>query len=69
MEVRLLSRNRKKHKKKEKIISYSLKNLVQEVEPKSTPGTENSIKKSSMLDWSKIKIIPSRRGRKGPLYV
>lgn len=65
-----MSRNRKKHKKKkEKIISYSLKNSVQEVEPKSAPGTENSIKKSSMLDWSKIKIIPSRRGRRGPLYV
>lgn len=64
MEVRALSRNRKKHKKKkEKIISYSLKNSVQEVEPKSTPGTENSIKKSSIPDWSKIK------GRRGPIYV
>ena len=59
MEVRALSRSRKKHKKKkEKIISYSIKNSVQEVEPKSTPVTEKSIKKSSVLDWSKIKIIP-----------
>lgn len=65
-----MSRNRKKHKKKkEKIISYPLKNSVQEVEPKSTPVTEKSIKKSSMLDWSKIKIIPNRRGRRVPLYV
>lgn len=63
MEVRALSRNRKKHKKKkEKIISYPIKNSVQEGEPKSTPVTEKSIKKSSMLDWSK-------RGRRGPIYV
>lgn len=65
-----MSRNRKKHKKKkEKIISYPLKKSVQEVESKSTPVTENSIKKSSIPDWSKIKIIPSRKGRRGPIYV
>lgn len=54
MEVRALSRNRKKHKKKiEKIISYPLKKSVQEIEPKSTPGTENSIKKALCLTGAK----------------
>lgn len=54
MEVRALSRSRKKHKKKkEKIISYSIKNSVQEVEPKSTPVTEKSIKKAPYLTGAK----------------
>lgn len=65
-----MGRNRKKHKKKqkEKVINYSVKNTVPASNETIAPIEAKSIVKKS-VNWSKVKIMPTGRGRRGPIYV
>lgn len=63
-----MGRNRKKHKKKEKIINYSVKNTIPAASEIITPIDTKSIVKKS-VNWSKVKVMPTGRGRRGPIYV
>lgn len=58
-----MGRNRKKHKKK---IKSDVKQKYQVVSEIDVPVV---VKKSVSIDWSKVKIMPTGRGRRGPIYV
>ena len=65
-----MGRNRKKHKrkKKEKIIKYSVKEVVPVVSQTDTSGTdEKGFNKS--VNWSNMRVLSNRQGRRGPRYV
>lgn len=65
-----MGRNRKKHKKKqkEKVINYSVKNTVPAASETIAPIEDKSIVKKS-VNWSNMKVMPTGRGRRGPIYV
>lgn len=65
-----MARNRKKHKKKEKIIKYDVKETVPVSTFDSVPvSTKKVIKKSVSIDWSKMKVMTTGKERRGPIYV
>jgi hypothetical protein len=63
-----MGRNRKKHKKKEKIINYNVKETVPVVNEIDAPIDTKSIVKKS-VNWSNMKVMTTGRGRRGPIYV
>lgn len=60
-----MGRNRKKHKKKEKIINYNVKETVPVVNEIDAPIDTKSIVKKS-VNWSNMKVMTTGRG---PIYV
>lgn len=65
-----MGRNRKKHKKKqkEKVINYSVKNIVPTASETISPIDAKSIVKKS-VNWSNMRVMTTGRGRRGPIYV
>ena len=67
-----MGRNRKKHKKKQKdkIIKYNVKKTVPVANEIDVPtDTKSIVKKSVNIDWKKVKLMTTGRGRRGPIYV
>lgn len=65
-----MGRNRKKHKKKkkEKVVNYSVKEIIPVISQIESSGTDEKVINKS-VNWSNMRVLSNRQGRRVPRYV
>lgn len=63
-----MGRNRKKHKKKEKVINYSVNNNTSEVNKITISEVEKKVVTRN-VNWKNMRVMTTGRRKRGPIYV